>query len=220
MKIAAVVAVRKNSERCKNKMLRPFADTTLVDLSLERLSILEGFDAKYFAAHEDEFLEKPSHPSVSVLKRSHESANTEVPTKVHEYLAGVSEDFIMFINACNPFLSAETIDKAVNLFRENRFRTMTSVVKNKNWFYTHDGKPINNLDPANLSTKTTPPLYEVIHAFHIINKKYFLDNGYYWLNKVDDPHLFEIPEEENYDIDTEWDFAISEKLYQEKNRTA
>lgn len=220
MKIAALVAVRKNSERCKNKMLRPFAGTTLVDLSLDRLSRLEGVDAKYFAANEDELLNKAACHPITVIKRSYESANVDEPiNKIHEYLAVVPEDYILWINACNFFLSVDTLVRAVRDFRDNGYRSMTSVVKNRNWFYSLESKPINNLDPTNVSTKSTPPLYEVVHAFHLFNREYFLEKSAYWRNQWEDPHLFEIPEEENFDIDTEWEFVIGEKLYLEKKNS-
>lgn len=218
MNIAALVAVRKNSERCKNKMLRRFANKSLVSVSLDRLNQLQGFDAKYFAAHEEVFLKEAACYPVTIIKRSYESANIDEPiNKIHEYLADIPEEYIMWINTCNVFLSIDTINKAVNSFKNNGYKSMTSVVKNRNWFYTIDGIPVNNLDPINVSTKTSPPLYEVVHAFHIFERKYFLENSAYWHNKTNDPYLFEIPEEENIDIDTELEFKYAEMIYIERN---
>ena len=57
MKIIAVGQARLNSTRCKRKMLRPFANTTLVELAVKRLGNVKNFDGVYFGAHEDELLE-------------------------------------------------------------------------------------------------------------------------------------------------------------------
>jgi CMP-N-acetylneuraminic acid synthetase len=216
--IAALVAVRKNSQRCPEKMLRPFAGTTLVDISLKRLAALQGFSKRYFAAHEDVFLEKARAYDVTSIRRSHRSANIDEPiNQIHDYLQDVDEDHIMWINSCNVFLTPETIERARKCFLEKGSRSMTAVVLNRNWFYWPEtGKPINNLDPTNVSTKSTPPLYEVVHAFHIFDRKYFLKNSAYWRNEAGDPALFVIPENENFDIDTEWEFELTEALYKRR----
>jgi CMP-N-acetylneuraminic acid synthetase len=199
-------------------MLRPFAGSTLVDISLKRLAALTGFSNRYFAAYEPEFLDKAGRYDVQLIKRSHESANIDEPiNRIHEYLRDVDDDYIMWINSCNVFLSPQTIERARQCFLEKKSRSMTSVVLNRNWFYwPGTGLPINNLDPSNVSTKSTPPVYEVVHAFHIFNREYFLEQSAYWRNQPGDPELFVIPEEERPDIDTEWEFHFVEKLYLER----
>ena len=217
MTIAALVAVRKNSQRCKNKMLRPFMDTTLVDISLERLGKLKGFDAQYFSANEKDFLDKAEKYPVKVIERTVESVNIDGPlNKIHGYLSDIPEDYIMWINACHAFLSVETIEGALQHFKEHKCKSMTSVIMSRNWYYTLDGKPINNLDPRCISTKSSPPVYGVAHAFHIFERAYLLEHNAYWRGEVNDPCLFEIPEEEAIEADTELEFRFAEMLYREQ----
>ena len=129
------------------------------------------------------------------------------------YLQQIPEDYVMFINACCPFLTLDTLEKAIHCFKENNALSMTAVVKTHTWYYFQDGRPVNFLDPTNLNTKSTEPLYAVTHAFHIFNKKRFLENHYFWAHGENDPYFFEIPDKEAIDIDTELEFQIAESLY-------
>ena len=58
---------RKQSQRCPNKMLRPFGDTTLTDIVLLKLSKCKYFS--FFAGYEDEFREKCEQRNVHFVKR-------------------------------------------------------------------------------------------------------------------------------------------------------
>ena len=47
-----------------------------------------------------------------------------------------------------------------------------------------------------------------------IRKKYFLKTSQVWTLTKNDPNLIEIPEEENFDVNTETEFFIAEKAYE------
>jgi len=64
-----------------------------------------------------------------------------------------------------------------------------------------------------LSTDHSPKYFKVAHAFHIINKEYFLTNNQVWTLEKNDPYLLEIPEEESYDVNTKKEFEIAESAY-------
>ena len=42
--IAVVMTVRKKSTRCKNKLLRDYAETTLFDIALDKISGLKEYE--------------------------------------------------------------------------------------------------------------------------------------------------------------------------------
>ena len=89
---------------------------------------------------------------------------------------------------------------------------MTAVKKRYSWFYTLDGKSINNI-PTAAATEQSVPLLEVTHAFHIYQKDHFFKTASYWNNTENDPELFQIDDVEALDVDTETDFLISESIY-------
>ena len=77
--IAIVVQARLNSQRVPQKMIRPFADTTLYDLVLEKIKeALPGKQEHIWASvYEPELVDIAKKQSVNIFNRSHESANND-----------------------------------------------------------------------------------------------------------------------------------------------
>lgn len=211
--IAGVIQARVGSERCRNKMLRDFADTNLVSHALRKYSQPTDTYRLYFAAHEQELLSIGSQYACHLIKRNRESVTSERIEIIMNYLAEIPEDIVMFINPCHVFLEQATLVRAIREFHEKKAVSMTAVTRAHTWYYFLDGRPINFLDPTNINTKTTEPVFEVSHAFHIFDKKRFLDHHYFWAHTERDPVFFETTELEAIDIDTELDFLTAESLY-------
>ena len=68
---------RKLSRRCPNKMLRPFADTTLTDIVLKKLATFG--ENSFFAGYEGEFKEKCEDIGVRFVQRTKESVSIDEP---------------------------------------------------------------------------------------------------------------------------------------------
>jgi len=212
-KIGVVIQARTGSQRCRNKLLRPFAGTSLLEIALEKFSKPSDKFTFYFAAHERELLELGRRYTDNIVERGRESAEADDIRTVMNYFEGFEEETVAFLNPCHPFFRMETLERAIDHFRESEAVSMTSVVKSHTWYYHLDGRPINFLDPTVINTKATERLLAVAHAFHIFPRKRFLEHGYMWRHAPRDPVFFEIPEREAIDVDTELDFEIAEALY-------
>jgi N-acylneuraminate cytidylyltransferase len=222
MKLIAVGQARLNSVRSKNKMLRPYANTTLVELAVKKLSCLENFDEVYFGAYEAELLEvaRKHLPLSSIRIRTEEMANSEDMMISYGWLRDIDFDYCMWINSCHGLLKAETLDQAASTFRNEGYKSMTSVRKYYTGFYDEAGKPVNDKEPAmrdgkvyQRRTQDTSPLYGIANAFHVFEREHFFNTNTYWNNSKNDPFLYEINHIESLDVDTEDDFLISESVY-------
>ena len=56
MKIVAVIPIRTDSQRVKDKNLRPFADTTLLDYKIRTLQQVEELDGIIVNTNSDELV--------------------------------------------------------------------------------------------------------------------------------------------------------------------
>lgn len=209
--IALFLNVRKDSQRCPDKMLRPFAGTTLVDICLEKVNRIDI--KKYFGAHEEGLIEKAERYDFEIYRRSYESAHSPNDAgKIFEILRHIREDAVVWINPCVPFLRQETIEQAIDTFRNDEsIVSLTSVKESHGWFYYENGRPINNL-ALDISTITSEPVLEVAHAFHIYPRRRMID-GILWSNQPNDPYLCAIDRDEAFDIDHEDEFLVAEKLW-------
>ena len=205
---------RKQSQRCPNKVLRPFGDTTLCDIMMAKLKEVGGENA-FYAGYEDEFQEKAQKAGVKFVKRSEESALIDAPiTKCQEFLRRVDYDYLLIVNTCLPFLKIKTIKKFLEDAIAHDYQPAVAVSKTSNYFFSSDGVPVNF--PASiktLNTKTVTPLLELANALYFFNRDYFFKNGRYW--DWQSVRLIELKDKsELLDVDTEDDFTIAQKVWQ------
>lgn len=123
----------------------------------------------------------------------------------------------MWINACHPFLSDDTIIAAARKFLEDdNIVSMTSVVAERSSFWDESGVPIKCNAEDQFRTDKAGTIYRCCHAFHIWPKEYVLDRNIPWAQEgPNDPYLWEIVDElEAFDIDTERSLKMAGYLYE------
>lgn len=212
--ISAFLNVRENSTRCKNKMLRSFSGTTLLDICLNKMHELSYMEI-FYGAHENDLLDKAKDYSfLNIVKRSYDSAHSDNdPSKIFEILNKIPTKWVLWINPCVPFLEMATVNSAVDTFLASENNSLTSVKKIQGWFYDMGGAPLTSYS---IATQDSDCLFEAAHAFHIYDREFMIENNMLWSNQRGDPLLFPIPLEQSYDIDTEDEFFLYENLYKLK----
>lgn len=215
--ISVVTNARLQSTRVPEKLVRPFAGTSLLNIALERLNALDFFEHRFLAVAEQALADMAGRfPNVEILSRKPEAVargvNPQSVTFAH--YREVPSDYIFVLNPCLPFVSIDTIRKAHDYFQRTDHSSYTSVVKTGDWVFDSDGNPVTNTDRQNLTTNKNVQFYKAAHAFHIVSKRFFSDHGYHWEFTRDDPHMIEIPEEEYVDVDTPVEFSFAEFLYE------
>lgn len=203
---------RKSSQRCPNKLLRPFGGTTLTDIALAKLASFG--DQAFFAAHEEEFQDKCAAHGVRFVPRSAVSAAIDEPiTEILSFLRDQPNTHFLIVNACLPFLSAETIRRFLAECLAGGAEPAFGVIRRQNHFITLDHRPLNYpADLLTINSKTVQPVYEFAHALYFFEKDYFFTHGRYWDWRT--VRLLELGDRaETVDIDTEEDFAFAEALW-------
>ena len=218
--ISAVINARKGSTRVENKLLRSFANSTLIEIALSKLNNMDFFEKRYLAVAEEEFKKLlVSFPNISLLSRDRKAVIKGVNplTTTFAHYLNVESDYIFVFNPCLPFISIETIKKAFDYFQETNFKSYTAVIETGDWIFDNNGNPLTNTDPKNATTNKNMTFYKACHAFHIVNKNRFKEEKVLWDFNINDPHLFKINEKEAIDIDTIQEFKLAELLYK-KNK--
>ena len=205
---------RKQSQRCPNKVLRPFGETTLCDIMMAKLKEVGGENA-FYAGYEEEFKEKAEAHKIKFVKRSENSVLVDAPiTECQEFLKRVDYDYLLIVNTCLPFLKITTIKEFLKNTIAHDYQPAVAVSKTSNYFFSGDGVPVNF--PASiktLNTKTVTPLLELANALYFFNREYFFENGRYW--DWQSVRLIELKDKsELLDVDTEDDFTIAQKVWQ------
>jgi CMP-N-acetylneuraminic acid synthetase len=205
---------REGSTRVKDKMLRPFADTTLFEIYLEKMRSLYasgGFSDWGIAVPRlDARLLRIAHrEGVPIIReRSRTDPSPQPRNRELYYLADRMETHVMWVNACLPMMSVNTLAGMVRAFESDPdIMEVEPVVRRKNWFYGSNGKPLNH---HATSTQQTEVVHESSQAAHIFMRKHLLRTGQYFEGT---PTLYVVKPEEAIDIDEEQDFEFAEWVW-------
>lgn len=215
--IAAIAHARKTSTRCPNKHLRPFGNTTLIDIALDNLSKLD-VDEKYLAVYDQELKDKVID-GVQILHREYDSV---APGNCHhsvmyKHLENVESEFILNYNPCQPFLQVDKLNDCIKVFKESTMKSMITVQKERNFFWDKTRNPINFKPNDRLSTTSGPWVYLATHSLVFYEKNYMLSEWELFPNTKDNPFplVTDWSENELIDVDTELDFKLAKLIYNE-----
>lgn len=218
MKIAIWSCARISSSRCKKKMIRNFAGTTLTDIFLKKLNKLNKYYDVFFAGHEKIFKKKCEVNQIPFVQRNELSTIIDEPAaKIYHFLKEQNYDYFLQVNACMPFLKVETIKNFLLLCKKIK-NPCFSVFKINNYFLSKENKAYNfKKNLLTINTKNVQYVKEFAHALYFFKKDYFVKNGWYWnWNKL---KYINIPKNlETLDIDTEQDFILAEKIWKSVNK--
>ena len=213
-----MIQARLNSQRCPRKMIKPFADTSLMQIAIDNMKNIKSLplDNFYLSIYEPELLEIANSNKINYFKRSEKSANSEgTPlTEIYEWWDQIPYEYVVMVNACAPLLTSETIDNFVESYLQSDGDGMFGVIEKKNYMWDKDGEFLTPLKEGIMNTKTADPVYEAAHCLYA-GKMSNIGKGI-WMgdfSKKGDIELVPMSEEECFDIDYQWQF---ENLYRMK----
>jgi CMP-N-acetylneuraminic acid synthetase len=216
--VAFLIQARLSSQRCPQKMARPFAGTTLLDLNIRKLveSNLIPNENIYVSVYEEELVEIAENYPVNIFRRSEKSAMSEgTPmTEIYEWWDKIPHKYVILTNACVPMLTVDTIEDFTRAYLKTTNTGMFGVIEKKNYFWDSHGNFLTTIDEAVMNTKTAQTVLEAAHCLYAGSLE---DIGHnIWMgdfSKKGDIDLHPVPEQEVFDIDYEWEFELYEKLY-------
>lgn len=216
MKIKALVAVRSGSMRVQNKNLRPFAGSSLLEVKLAQLKRIKGLDGIIVNSNDDTMLSIAEKMGCETVKRDPYYASNEVSmSDVYKNMAENCDcDVIAYINVTNPLLKDETIEKAIEEYKNMEgFDSLNSAHLVKEFMFL-DNKPVNYDLKNQPRSQDLPDYYALNFAINIISKEKMIECK----NVVGEkPWIYGIDEIEATDIDNPIDFDFSEFVFKKGN---
>ena len=216
--IAIIVQARLGSQRVPRKMTRPFCETTLVDILLDKLKSLKSLPQSniYFSAYEDELKEIANNHGINIYHRSEASAKSEGQplSEIYEWYDKLPFKYVILVSACNPLLEVETIDSFIDSFIKSDKEGAFAVFPKKTYYWDERGNNLTDWKGSTImNTKFVDPVYEAAHCLYASRMDIIGDGNWMDTKSPPEPHLVEMQELEAFDIDYEWQFEIAELLY-------
>lgn len=220
MKITAVIPVRKGSQRVKDKNLRPFAGTTLLDVKIQMLLKVLEIDSIVVNTNSDEAIElvnkKYAGTKVTYHQRVEYYASSQCTgSDFFKHLGEVTDTDIFIYSPCtSPFIKPKTVSECINRFiynlNNNDFDCVSTVSHIKEFMWL-DGKAIN-YNPFNApNSQNLPNIVALNFGTTVVSKENLIKNKNIIGKK---PDFVITSDVEAIDIDTPLDFYIAEQMYQ------
>ncbi len=213
--ITVVIPIRLGSTRCKNKNIRTFFDTNLLLRKINILKKVPEIKNIVISSSDQKILDFCDRENIEFHERDPFFSKTDTSgSNLFKCLSDiVKTPYMMYVTCVTPFVSSNIYSHAINLFKQyianNEYDCVISC-KNIKDFLWKDNKPLNydisNAPPSQL----LPDIFNPTFAFNIINT-YYVQTTSSIIGKT--PYFYEIDQLSSMDIDTEYDFLISELLY-------
>jgi len=217
-KIVALLPIKKNSNRVPGKNFRLLEGRPLFKWMLDTLSKIEKIDSIVINTDaKRELFDCGLEQSDKLIIRDRAPSlcgdTVSMNRVIEDDISAVPADIYLMTHATNPFLSESTIYKALlqfenalaacqcdSLFTVNRIQTR---------FYREDGSPVNHDPSLLLQTQDLEPWFEENSNLYLFSSSSFA------ITKARigaDPLMYEVPQLEAIDIDTEDDWSLAAAL--------
>ena len=208
-----MIQARSGSVRVKNKNIRPFAGSSLLEIKIQQLQEISELDGIIVNSNDDEILSIAKKAGCETFKRDPYYATNEVcASEMYVYFAkNFDADVMAFCNCTNPLMKAETIKNGIKKYFEvyDQYDSVNSV-SSVHEFLFKDGKPINYRLDKQPRSQDLPKIYSLNWGFNIISPSTILKTK----NMVGtNPYMYEVDDVEGFDIDYPLDFEFAEYLY-------
>jgi len=222
MKITALLPMKGNSERVKNKNMRHFDGKPLYHTIMNSLLSSKYIETVVINTDSD-IISKDAKSNfgdkVIIINRPKEIQGDFVSMNdiINYDLSKLDGEVFLQTHSTNPLLRTETIDKAIEKYFTDldKFDSIFGVTKVQTRFYDKDANPINHNPEELLRTQDLEPYYEENSNFYIFSKEAFRNAGNKRIGLK--PQIFEVNKLESIDIDEPEDFKLAELLYIHKD---
>ncbi|MFS0901229.1 acylneuraminate cytidylyltransferase family protein [Mycolicibacterium litorale] len=209
---AAVVPMRHNSERVPAKNYRPLAGIPLYHHIVRTLRAVPEIDVVVIDTDSDFIMRDcaEAFPDVELLLRPEHlrDGNIAMNDVLLNTLDQVDAGIVLQTHSTNPFLKAETISSALELFTNSGhdFDSVFSVTRLQARLWDSQIRPVNHDPSVLLRTQDLAPLYIENSCFFIFTPQLLRERG----NRIGArPYMIEMAPLEALDIDVEDDFALA-----------
>ena len=209
MKINALVPIKLNSQRLKNKNILKLGNKPLSWHIFQKLKLAGIKNIHCYCS--DEKIKKYIPKFVKFIKRSKSLDKNHVKgIKIYQsYLKDLKEipDYILLAHTTSPFLEVKTIKKAINILKTKKFDSVFTVKKEQTfaWF---NNKPLNFKLNDIARTQNLKSILLETSSLYIFKPNVLKRNK----RVGDKPFPLSIFWPEYMDIDTIEDFSLAKKI--------
>ena len=214
--INVLIAVRGGSKRVPKKNIRPFGDSSMLELKILQAMRLTEITDVVVTSEDEEMLGIARNLGATAMKRDPFYASDTVPMgDVYVHLASsLSCKDILWAPVTSPLVSDETMRNCIEIYKNNTecdSVVTTNLIKEYLWL---DKEAINYDPKSHPRSQDLPNIYALNFAVNILPRELMIKNK----NVLGDNfYAYMLDEIEAIDVDTEYEFMIAKFLYERMN---
>ncbi len=214
-RVVALVPMRHHSERVPGKNYRPLAGKPLYRHILDTLLAVPEIAEVVIDTDSPVILEglARDYPQVRAVERPAHLRDGAIPMNeilMHD-TSLVPADLYLQTHSTNPLLRAETLSRAIQTLRGvyPAYDSLFGVTRLQVRLWDQLTRPINHNPAILLRTQDLPPVYMENSCVYLFTRQTLEQRR----NRLGErPYMFEIPQDEAWDIDEESTFQMVEFL--------
>ncbi|OIR25620.1 cytidylyltransferase domain-containing protein [Bathymodiolus thermophilus thioautotrophic gill symbiont] len=213
--IVALIPAKDDSKRIKNKNFQTLSGKSLIGRKILQLQQSKHIDRIVVGSKSEKVLDEAKKYGAETITEHEYEYYQSANKMIHNLVTKIQTDIVLWAHATNPFISASTYDKAIKTFQQNlvnnQYDSLLSVYKIQEHFWTERHTPLNYNPYGEQHTlaKDLPPIYAQDGGIFIQPYQQMLENSYFFGKK---PYLFQIDEQEIFDINVEKELYIAKAL--------
>lgn len=218
--ISAVIPVKADSSRLRNKNILPFGDNNLLIHKIRQLKKADGIDEIIVSSDSEEMLNMAREENVRAVKRPEMYANETQPFGYFlKYICDIMEyDTLMWACCTSPLVETFRYEEAVKTYNHKinkGYDSLITVMKYQHFLLDENG-PMNFSRGLEHKNSQDLPVYYYFTNGIILSKREDVLKWHYHFG----PNVYkmEVSQMESIDIDTYEDYIIAKAFYNEKIR--
>ena len=214
--IVGLVPVKGSSDRVKQKNLRSFCNTSLLELKLNQLKNVKGFNDIIVSSEDEKVLKVAESKGFSLHVRDPKYSTSEIPmSEVYSFIASeIHGDNIAWINVTNPLAETQIYEEACNLYHKMESKydcLLSSVALQENVFF--NGQPVNFKPYPWPRSQDLKGLNSLTFVINILKRSDMIEWGSCVGNT---PYFYDLDKVDSWDIDDQADFDFCEFVYSQR----
>tara|TARA_A100001515_G_scaffold143839_1_gene146113 strand:- start:13376 stop:14029 length:654 start_codon:yes stop_codon:yes gene_type:complete len=211
MSITAIIPVRKGSVRVKNKNTKPFANSNLLEIKINKLKEIKNLDNIVVSSDCEKMLDMANSLGVETHAREDYYASSGVNNS--DFFRNLAESIecenVLYSPVTCPLISTDTYQECIRRYSYENLRNLVTVSPVKHHMWLH-GQPLNYDIKNSPNSQDLPEIYRITYGICLIDRQLMIE----YCNVVSsDPSFYILDEIESVDIDTEFDFMVAEEIY-------
>lgn len=209
--ISAVIPVKANSSRLRNKNILPFNGTNLLINKIKNLKKVDNIQEIIVSSDSDEMLEMAREYGVTAIKRPNDLADESKPfSDFLDYVCTIiNGNHLMWSCCTSPFVDADLFNKSINTYYEkleDGFDSLITVMPFQHFLLDENG-PMNFKPGKKHCNSQDLPKYHFFTNGVILAPKENVKCWHYHFGP--NAYRLEVDQKQALDIDTEYDYKVA-----------